>query len=403
MTTALTRGAALLAVLLALTPSAPTASSQSAPVTIPFELATRHIVVSATIGKSRPLSFVLDTGAHTALVRMDVAKELGLKLDGTVNVGGAGPGVQQGSFARDANWALTGLKGFSQPVAFALPLPELPHAFGRAVDGIIGGEFIRQFVVEIDYQAKQLRLHQPASFTYKGPGQAVNVEFVNSTHPTISAIVTPAGRGPIERRFLFDIGASSALALHSPFVTEHGLLGSDAKTIRSVGGAGAGGRTTGRLGRVESLKIGTYTLNSPITVFSQDKAGAFANAALAGNIGAQIAMRFKVFLDYGRKRIIFEPTAGVAAPFDRAFSGLALRAYGADFRTFRVIEVLENSPASEVGIREGDVITSIDGVPAAKLTLSLISEMFEQASKYTVVIKRGDQTLTVALSPRRMI
>jgi hypothetical protein len=186
-------------------------------------------------------------------------------------------------------------------------------------------------------------------------------------------------------------------------VAANGLLGSGSKTINTIGGAGAGGKTTGQMGRVESLQIGSSRLPSPITVFSQDTAGAFANAALAGNIGAQIAMRFRLFLDYGRKRIIFEPTTGVAAPFDRAFSGVALRAFGDDFRTFRVIEVLGDSPATDVGIRPGDVITAIDGVPAARLTLSLINEMFEKPNKYSVVIHRGDQTLTVTLTPRRMI
>ena len=56
----------------------------SRPVTIPFELVARHIVVKVTI-KSRPLSFVLDTGANAAIVRTPIAKELGLALYGSVS------------------------------------------------------------------------------------------------------------------------------------------------------------------------------------------------------------------------------------------------------------------------------------------------------------------------------
>ena len=37
------------------------------PVSIPFEMVTRHIVVKVTVDKSRPLSFVFDTGAGRAL------------------------------------------------------------------------------------------------------------------------------------------------------------------------------------------------------------------------------------------------------------------------------------------------------------------------------------------------
>ena len=90
-------------------------------------------------------------------------------------------------------------------------------------------------------------------------------------------------------------------------------------------------------------------------------------------------------------------------PFDRALSGLALRAFGDDFRTFRVTEVLERSPASAAGIREGDVITAVDGVPAAQLTLSAINAMFEKPQRYTLTIRRGGRTLTVTLTPAALI
>src|SRR5258705_4483385 len=52
------------------------------PVTIPFELVTRHIIVKARIDNSRPLSFVFDTGAKLGVVDTEVATELGLSLAG---------------------------------------------------------------------------------------------------------------------------------------------------------------------------------------------------------------------------------------------------------------------------------------------------------------------------------
>jgi hypothetical protein len=373
------------------------------PATIPFELATRHIIVPVSVNGSRPLSFVLDTGANGALIRSDVARELGLAMEGRLNVGGAGPGTQSGQFVRRATWTLAGLAGFSQPLTVALPLTELPAAMGRPVDGIIGGQFIQQFVVEVDYQAKTLRLHDPAAFSYRGSGESMPIDFVNVTHPVVTAIVTPAGGTPIERRFLFDIGSGGAVILHSPFVAEQKLLGPGSKTIQAIGGAGAGGRTAGRIGRIESLRLGSFTIQQPIAMFSQDQAGALANPALAGNIGSQIAMRFRLFLDYGRRRLILEPSAIFDQPFDRAFSGLALRAQGADFRTFRVHEVLDDSPATDAGIREGDIIAAVDDVPSSRLTLSDVNNLFEVAATYTLTIQRGSETLRVTLTPRRMV
>lgn len=372
-------------------------------VSIPFELATRHVIVSVSVNRSRPLSFVLDTGADRAIIRLDVAKQLGLRLEGAVKTGGAGPGTQMGSRVRNATWSLAGHDAFVQPVTMAFPLPGLSAAMGRDVDGIIGGEFIKQFVVELDYQARSITLHDPAAFEYTGRGETLPLEFTSNTHPVLRAAVTPIGGQPLERRFVLDIGSGLALALHSPFVAEQNLLGEQSKTIRLIGGAGAGGRTVGRLGRVASLQIGSFTISNPITLFSEDKGGAFANPSLAGNIGAQIASRFRLFLDYGRRRLILEATQALSEPFDRAFSGMSLRAEGTDYRTFRVHEVLEGSPATDAGIEVGDIIASIDGTPADRLTLSTINAMLEQPRAYDLTVVRGQRTITVTLTPRRLV
>lgn len=374
-----------------------------AAVSVPFELVSRHVVLNISVNKSRPLSFVLDTGANLAIIRMDVAKELGLSLEGTVNTGGAGPGTQAGSRVKNATWSLVGHDAFVQPVALALPLTRLSSGLGRDIDGIVGGEFIKQFVLELDYQARTMTLHDRATFQYGGRGETLPLEFTADNHPVLKARVTPRGGEPLERRFLLDIGSGGALVLHSPFVVEQHLLDEQSKTVRAIGGAGAGGSTIGRIGRVTALQIGSFTISNPLTLFSEDKAGAFANASLAGNIGHQIASRFRLFLDYGRKRLILEPSATLADPFDRAFSGISLRAEGSDYRTFRVHEVLEQSPATEAGILEGDIIVSINGRPAENFTLSSINEMLEKPASYVLTIRRSQETITVTLTPRKLV
>jgi hypothetical protein len=377
--------------------------TRSTPVVIPFELATRHIIVKARINKSRPLSFIFDTGADAAIVRLDVAKELGLAQTGSVTGRGAGPGSQAGQLISNANWSLIGLEHVSQPVLAALPLPVLPHAMGRDIDGIIGGQFIKLFVVELDYQRREMTLHDRETFSYRGAGETLPLDFDANGHPVLTATVTPVDGGPLERRFVLDTGAGSALVLHSPFVAERNLLGPHLKTIPSIGAAGTGGRTAGRLGRVAALQIGPFRINSPITMFSQDSAGAFANPALEGNIGAQIASRFRLFLDYGRRRITLEPSPTFADPFDRAFSGLAIRAESPEYRTFRVQQVLEDSPATAAGIRVDDIITAIDDTPASTLTLSAILELFEKPVSYKLTIRRGQDTVSVTLTPAKLI
>src|SRR6185436_17325579 len=143
-----------------------TAKPAAKPVSIPFELVTRHVVVKVRINNSRPLSFVFDTGDKVAIVDLARAQELGLDLHGEVHVGGAGSGKLSGSLVRGATWTLPGLEGFAQPVSLALPFDRLASRFGHDFDGIIGSDFIKQYVVEIDYQARVLKLYNKDAFTY---------------------------------------------------------------------------------------------------------------------------------------------------------------------------------------------------------------------------------------------
>jgi len=382
---------------------APAKAASSVRATIPFELNNKHIMVKAKVN-GQPITFVLDTGDQVAIVDLDLARRMNLALSGEVRVGGAGAAISTGAMVQNATFTIDGLEGFSQPVRMALPLGKVlsPRA-GRDFEGIIGQEFIQQFVVEIDYQGQLLRLHDKDKFVYNGAGESIPIKFMHG-HPILEAEVTPVGStAPLKGKFVLDTGAGLALALYSPFVSEHGLLGPETKTIRSLGGAGAGGETTGRIGRVTELKIGSYTIKSPITMFSQDKAGAFASDQLAGNIGGRVASKFRLFLDYGRKRIIFEPNSTFAAPYDHAQSGISVVAEGGDYRVFRIRAVLEDSPASEAGLLKDDVITGVNNQAATEFTLSKLNELFERPVPYKLTIRRGEQTLQLTLTPRRLL
>lgn len=381
----------------------PAKAASSVRATIPFELNNKHIMLKAKVN-GNPITFVLDTGDQVAIVDLDLARRMNLALSGAVRVGGAGAAISSGAMVQNATFTIDGLEGFSQPVRMALPLGKaLSPRAGRDFEGIIGQEFIQQFVVEIDYQAQVLKLHDKDKFVYNGAGESVPIRLVHG-HPVLEAEVTPAGSSErLKGKFVFDIGASLALALYSPFVAQNRLLGPEVKTIRSLGGAGAGGETTGQIGRVTELKIGNYTIKSPITLFSQDKAGAFASDQLAGNIGARVANKFRLFLDYDRKRIIFEPNSTFAAAYDHAQSGISVVAEGGDYRVFRIRAVLENSPASEAGLLKDDIITGVNNQAAAELTLSKLNELFECPVPYKLTIRRGDRTLQLTLTPRRLL
>ena len=80
-----------------------------------------------------------------------------------------------------------------------------------------------------------------------------------------------------------------------------------------------------------------------------------------------------------------------------------LAAEGRDYKIFRITDVLENSPASEAGLQKEDLILQVNDKAAAELTLTKIAELFEKPSPYKMTVKRGDQTLQITLTPRKLV
>ncbi|HYK21991.1 MAG TPA: PDZ domain-containing protein, partial [Pyrinomonadaceae bacterium] len=69
-----------------------------------------------------------------------------------------------------------------------------------------------------------------------------------------------------------------------------------------------------------------------------------------------------------------------------------------------VFYVTQDSPASDAGLRVGDIITAIDGKPSSTLTLDSIREMLKQnGHEHLVSIKRGEQSLQIKMKLRRLI
>ena len=366
---------------------------------IPFEIANEHIFITARVNNSRPLQFMIDTGDKYTLVDIALAQELNLPLGGDIPIHGVGNQTVRGAFVKASSLTLPAFPGFAQPVALAIPLRNLTPRLGHDLDGLLGSDFLQQVIVEVDYLKRTICLHNKDKFHYAGPGESIPIHLSPAGHPVLQAAVTPTGGKEISADFELDIGASGALELHSPFVAEHHLPSPNTHTIPDLGSSGVGDFSTGEIGRTAAFRIGSYTLANPLTTFSHDTAGTMAGSVTQGNIGQQIASRFRLFFDYSHNRIIFEPNATLGSPFDQAFSGLYLEARGEHYTTFRALKIQADSPASAAGMQEGDLVTAIDGRPAAALGYDAILKVLHTNAKCILTIDRKGKSITVPLTP----
>lgn len=366
------------------------ASGQQA-LRIPFETGNNLILVQVRVNNSEPLWFILDTGASYTFIKQRRAQPLGLKLSQNKEEFEGQP------FAKGVSLSLQGVELLNQTVV-AAPTALLEPNLGRAVDGVLGYNVFTDFVVEIDYLARQLNLYQAASYRYKGAGIVFPITIEDNTPFVHARIVQPDNKST-EGKFMIDTGANNALNIFGRFDNSHHISASLPRLLQSRG-VGASGETTARVGRLNRIQLGRFVIKTPVVSFG----GGSPDDIGDGEIGAELLRRFRVVVDYTRRRIILEPNKQFTEAFEASLSGAAITGEGADYKTFKVRAVLENSPAAEAGLRPGDIIVAINGKAATEFTLEQLRQMFRQPGReFLLNIKHGDETQQVKIKLRRLI
>jgi hypothetical protein len=282
----------------------------------------------------------------------------------------------------------------------SLALAPVENTVGRRMDGILGAEFFRRFVVEIDFLKKELSLYEPREFSYQGTGEILPLSF-RDNHPYVKAKLLLPGREAIEGEFVIDSGSNFPLILLPAFVERYQIRQS-VPSARSVFGRGVGGEISMPLGRANQLELGRFKISQPVTALPRE--GFFAASGKAGNIGAAILRRFKVVFDYTRSRVILESNERFTDPYVYDMSGLQLVTEGPDFILARIHRVLPDSPAADAGLKPEDEIVTVNGRAVSELRLPGIREMLRLPDKqYQLQIKRGQQIVPVSLKTRPLI
>jgi len=279
------------------------ASGKSA-LAIPFELVDSHIFLRVSVNGSPPLSFILDTGASHTILSLRNAKSFGMGLQQIGKVeGGIGDEPPDAYLVTDTvSFSLPGVVHSGESVV-AFSLDKTHECLDQAVvDGILGMEFFSTFVVEIDYPARLINLHDPHTYKYSGSGKILPLE-MDLRRIFVQAQVKAPGRPPTTARLLVDTGAG-ALSLTKQFAEAHKLL-PPAEKLTAAPECGSGGlaKEATLVGTLEALQLDGFKLSNPLTVFYQKTAA----RAYDGLLGGVALRNFKVIFDYSRSRMILEP------------------------------------------------------------------------------------------------
>lgn len=368
---------------------------------IPFEINANKIYVRVSINNAGPFWFMLDSGAGFNVVDSKRAAALGIGHQGTSELRGAGEAAITASVGTNVSLGLTGLELFNQQILLLSLDSMLSFSEGRTVDGLLGYDFFKRFVVEINYADRRLNIYDAQTYKYDGAGVVLPLK-IQRNHAFISTTLVMPGDNHVQGEFLVDTGLRPGLTLNTPFVEEYKV---PARNIEAITGVGIGGEVRSVVGRVPALFLGRYHVRNPVVAFARSNQGVLASPDFTGIVGGGILQKFKVIFDYPGQRLILEANADFTEPDEFDMSGLFVIAEGAALNNFKIYSIVTNSPGDEAKLRAGDVIEKIDGRPASSFTLEQVRQIFKEGDGKTHLlgVRRGKKFWATKITLRRLI
>lgn len=364
-------------------------AQDSASFKLPFEFAGNHIYLPVKINDSETVWMMFDTGASQTFIDVDKAKELKLQIsDGAI---------------KNTTLKFQTFKVENQD----LQLTRLGFGSndGHSIDGLLGYDFIKRFVVEIDYQKRIITFHSPANFKRSKIFTEVPLTMLEDDSGGKVPLASVKIGDKIEGKLIVDTGVRSVATFNMPFVNNNNLLKLVPKTIDQIVGGGATVRVAQFLhGRLPKMEFGGFLIKDSVVGFSQATDGVTSISDFGGIIGGGILRRFKVIFDYSKEKLYLEPNKDFSSAYKYDATGTYVISEGNDYKTFRVRQVISPSPGSDADLRENDIILMINKKATSNLTLDKLRELFKQENKiFKLKIKRKEGIFELRMKTRKLL
>lgn len=365
-------------------------------VSLPVSIENGVIIIDAMIGTSGPFPMMLDTGSASAIT-LDVAAKLGLETEGADSVRSSAERTQAVATTHVHHLRL-GKAEFDDQPFLELELPAVMVDRGRRppLAGILGYELFKKFVISIDYQGRRLTLAPPQQFRDPKVGVCVPFTFSGRT-PAVHARVDG-----VPGQFAIDTGSSGALILNRSFIERNGFAehASAGLKIQNIAVDGFFENIVTRLGRFD---IADFTIMRPLTLFPSRQVEGTPFTVLDGMIGSEILDQFVLTFDYSHQHLWLARSSAFGKKIVGGTTGF--QAGKLSGSAFRVLNVIPGSPADTVGMKIGDAITEINGVPAARMGTADLARVVSRPNGTTVQLRvlRDGESRIINLSLKELV
>ncbi|MCH2451144.1 MAG: aspartyl protease family protein [Gracilimonas sp.] len=365
-------------------------------VTIPFTLINNLIVIEAIINDAAPMKFILDSGARGNIITSVYQEELYLNNVNIVQLAGLGKGDSIEAFQSLDNTIKIGSRILALNAEVLLlkeGIFQLDTFMGTKINGILGHDFFESFAVEVNYRRKLLRIYEPNAFQEKfrelsehRKWDALPLTVQNNKSYLEVGYKHKNGDPFTPLRLLLDTGASNSFSLYES--KDENIKVPDV-TINSIIGTGLSGKVTGKIGMVQSMKVGEFILEKPVIAFpdSHSVRRVLRIEDRKGSIGGDVLRRFKVIFHYENGLLYLRKNSNYNDEFYFNSSGLEVYTPIPDLPYYVVAYVREGSPAFLAGVKEGDVINKVNGRHVFNLTMNDLMNYFQYKKESGIFLK----------------
>lgn len=405
-------------------------------VTVPIVLINNLVFIPIKVNGVE-LNFLLDTGVEeTILFSLEDNPDVNFFNSEKISLRGLGSEEAiEGLKTTNNILELEGVKATRQLVYVILDQSfNLSSQIGIPVNGIIGYNFFKDNLVRIDYASKRVIFYKNDDKNRK----KIEKKF-DKTAITIDRFkpylmgTTEFDNLDIDVKLLIDTGNSDSVWLFQNLSSQ---IKVPSKNFEDFLGKGFSGDIEGRRARIANFSFDRYNFRRPIVAFPDSSS--IRNVRMVkdriGSVGGEILKRFSIVFDYKNELLYLKRNSRFNEPFGYNKSGIEIKHNGIqwvketvrmetvplsggisfdkngnnvtnDFKykfelkpIYEIANVRKNSAAAKCGLLVGDIIISVNKLPAYKFSLEKLNELFKSEDDKWIYleVERGGKNLKFA-------
>lgn len=399
---------------------------------IPFKLINNLIFIPVVVN-GEELTFLLDTGVkQTILFSLDERDEVKLFEVEKLKLQGLGSKDAIDSYKSSKNKLEIGDLVDSNHEIYVILDQEFNFSsqVGVPVNGIIGYNFFKNHIVEIDYDRKKVIVY---NHDHKKINKLLQKKFASDSilmeedKPYLITNIE-SDNEIVPSKLLVDTGNSDALWI---FTYKTDKIKLPKKNIQDYLGRGFSGNVYGKRGRISSFEFGKKVFNFPLVTFPDSTSIKSANFVpnRVGSVGSEVISRFTVVFDYLNGKLYTKPNSKINQPFHFNMSGIEVEHAGLEWvketvegsqnqgvkiytnasdekfqnslkirftlkPIFKIASVRVDSEAEKVGLKVGDKILKINNQLSHGYTIEMINELLksEEGKIIEIEVERENKT-----------